>query len=199
MRLTGLALVMVAACHSAPPTTLPLAWRGVTETPKASNVVQESFAAVPFNFALRDVRPDPTRVGGYDDSSTVLRTPDNVAQYCGSKLDELLLGAGARLRDQPVAQLEAELLEYDVMEGGVFNGKVSLRAIVHRGGAAWSKIYTGKSHRWGRTHSAENFNEALSNALADVAEQLISDDAFGHALLGDELPQPPPPPPAPQG
>jgi hypothetical protein len=193
MRFLGLALVVTAACHGSPPSTLALSWRGVTETPKANSVVQESFAAAPFSFTLRDVRTDPTAVGGYDDSSTIVRTPDNVAQFCGTKLGEILISTGARIREQPVAALETELLEYRVIEGGTFAGKVSLRAIVHRGDAAWSKVYTGTSKRWGRSHSPENFNEALSNALADVAEQLVTDDAFGHALIGDELPQAPPP------
>lgn len=185
--------MVTAACHGSPPSTLALSWRGVTETPRANSVVQESFAAAPFSFTLRDVRPDPTAVGGYDDSSTIVRTPDSVAQFCGTKLGEILISTGARIREQPVAALETELLEYRVIEGGTFAGKVSLRAIVHRGDAAWSKVYTGTSKRWGRSHSPENFNEALSNALADVAEQLVTDDGFGHALIGDELPQAPPP------
>ncbi|CAN5491847.1 hypothetical protein BH11MYX1_BH11MYX1_39160 [soil metagenome] len=193
MRLLGLALVVTAACHGSPPSTLALAWRGVTETPKANSVVQESFAAAPFSFTLRDVRTDPSAVGGYDDDSTVVHTRDNVGQFCGAKLGEILISTGARIREQPIAALETELLEYSVIEGGTFAGKVSLRAIVHRGDAAWSKVYTGTSKRWGRSHSPENFNEALSNALADVAEQLVTDDAFGHALNGDELPQAPPP------
>ena len=194
MRLLGLALVVVtAACHSAPPSTLALSWRGVTDSPKATSMVQEGFAAAPFSFVLRDVRPDPTAVGGYDDDSTVVHTRDNVAAFAGAKLAEILMQSGARLREVPVASLEAELLEYKVVEGGTFAGTVSVRAIVHRGGAAWSKVYTGTSKRWGRTHSTENFNEALSNALAEVAEQLVTDDAFGHALIGDELPQAPPP------
>ncbi len=195
MRLLGLALVVTAACHASPPSTLALAWRGVTETPKANSMVQEAFAAAPFSFTLRDVRSDPAAVGGYDDNGVVVHTADNVAQFCGAKLGEILMASGARLREAPIAALETELLEYGVIEGATFNGKVSVRAIVHRGNAAWSKVYTGTSTRWGRSHAPENFNEALSNALADVAEQLVTDDAFGHALLGDELPQAPPPTP----
>lgn len=164
----------------------------------------QSFAASPLAFGLRDVRPDPSAVGLFEGSGFVVRTSDNVAEYCSTRVGEMLARAGARLNETPMAVLEMELLEYSVVEGGAFNGVVRIRAIVRRGaGPVWSRTYVGKSKRWGRTHNPENFNEALSNALADVTSQLIQDDDFARALAGepgpDPLPPPPPPPRAPSG
>jgi hypothetical protein len=43
---------------------------------------------------------------------------------------------------------------------------------------------TFSSRPWGRSHSADNYNEALSNAFADVVHNLMQDDSFGKALAG---------------
>ena len=184
MRAERLVFLVVAACGGAQIYNLPLQWRGVDTAPAASAAVAESFAAVPLAFVLRDVRPDPSAVGTYEDSGYVVRTGDNVGAYCSTRLGELLAQAGARLNDAPMASLETELLEYRVVEGSTFHGIVRLRAIVRRpGGDAWAKIYEGSSKRWGRTHNPDNFNEALSNALADVATQLVHDEDFAQVLL----------------
>ena len=175
---------LVAACGRAPIYNLPLQWRGVDAGPAASASVAQSFAAVPLAFALRDVRPDPSAVGTYQDDGYVVRTSDNVGAYCSMKLGELLIHAGARLNEAPMASLETELLEYRVVESGTFRATVRLRAIVRRPrGDAWAKIYEGSSKRWGRTHNPDNFNEALSSALVDAATQLVHDEDFAQVLL----------------
>ena len=189
----ALAILVTAACGHGQVGTISLSWRGVDDSPAPSPLVAESFASAPFTFALRDVRPDPSAVGTYEDDGFVVRTRDNVAQYCSSRVGDMLARAGARLNEPPTAatatrsptMVETELVEYRVIEGGTFNGKVRIRAIVHHDGVnkAWSKIYEGKSKRWGRSHSPENFNEALSNALADATSQLVRDNDFAHALL----------------
>jgi len=180
-------VIAVAACGGGGGQiqNLPMRWRGVDEMPRATGSVSRAFAAASVSFGLRDLRTDPTAVGVYEESGFVVRTTDNVGQYCSDRLGEILVHAGARFTPQPSAALEAELIDYQVAEGGTFAGTVRLRAIVHRGaGEPWSKTYVGTSKRWGRTHSPENFQEALSNALADVAQKLLNDDDFATALSG---------------
>jgi uncharacterized lipoprotein YajG len=199
MRLVHLAfLVTAVACGGSQLTNLPLSWRGVDESPRPSAAVAQSFAAAPIAFGLRDVRPDPSAVGTYDDGTFTVRTSDNVAQFCSNKLGEMLAHAGARMNETPQAVLEAELLQYTVVEGATFAGTVQLRATVRRGntGQEWSKIYTGTSKRFGRSHSADNFNEALSNALSDATSKMVTDDDFAHAIdpsIGPPSAIPPPP------
>ena len=198
MRLLPIALLLTAACGGRQIQNLPLTWRGVNDLPAPSASVAQSFATAPIAFGLRDVRPDPSAVGTYEDNGFVVRTSDNVAEFCAARMGEMLARAGARLHEAPVTILEAELVEYRVVEGGTFNGLVRIRAIVrHDGGnAAWSKTYVGKSRRWGRSHSPENFNEALSNALADAATQLVGDDEFAQALVSGGPPMQAPGAPA---
>lgn len=172
--------------------------------PRATGSVSRAFATASVSFGLRDMRTDPTAVGVYEDSGFVVRTTDNVGQYVSDRLGEILVHAGARFTPQPSAALEAELIDYQVAEGGTFAGTVRLRAIVHRGaGEPWSKTYVGMSKRWGRTHNPENFQEALSNALADAAQKLLNDEEFATALAGPagslDAPQPLQRPGAPGG
>lgn len=175
---------MIAACGGGPIYNLSLSWRGVDRVAMPSASTAEAFAAVPLGFALRDVRPDPSVVGFQEDDGIVVRTRDHVAQYCSDRFADMLRSAGARLEEQPMAALHADLLEYRVDEGGTFKGLVRLQVTVRRAGSAdWSRTYEGKSARWGRTHNPVNFNEALSNALAEVFQQLVQDEDLSRALL----------------
>lgn len=160
-------------------------WRGVDVMPKPSSSVARALASASLSFGLRDMRADPSAVGVFQDSGFIVRTSDNVGQYCTDRMGEMLVHAGARLNPSPSAALETELIDYHVIEGSTFVGTVRLRAIVRRGsGEPWTKTYVGTSKRWGRTHSPDNFNEALSNALADVTQQLVQDEDFATALAG---------------
>ncbi len=202
MRLLRIAFLVLVACGGGQIHNLPLAWRAADDSPRPSPEVAHAFSVAPFAFGLRDVRADPTAVGTYEDTGFIVRTTDNVARYCSTRMGEMLAHAGARLADPPTAILETELLDYRVIEGGTFAGTVRLRAVVRRGKSeAWSRIFVGKSKRWGRTHNPENYNEALSNALADVAAQLVRDDDFARALVspapGDETAPPAEAQPAP--
>lgn len=195
--IAALALASVA-CGAAPIENLQLKWQGVDSAPRPSPQVAQALATVPVAFGLRDVRPDPTVVGLHEDGNHVVRTSDNVAQFASAKMGEMLRSAGARLDESPVAVVETDLLEYKVTEGGRFNGVAAIRITVRRGGSPdWSKTFAGKSNRWGKSFSPDNFNEALSNALYDATEQLIRDDSFAVAVMGGPgQPQPQAPPAA---
>jgi hypothetical protein len=191
VRALSVVFVVLAACaRYGPVVDLQLAWVGVEISPQASPDVAQALARTSLAFGLRDVRPDPFTVGGYTDSAMAVRTSDNVAAYCSRQLGELLVHAGAQFAASPTAVLEAELLEFRVVEGGTFDGVVRIRVIVRGSdGQTWSHTYTGKSKRWGRTHNPENFNEALANSLAEAAQQLLQDDEFAAAIV-----RPPAPP-----
>lgn len=157
--------------------------------PRPSPPVAQALAQVPLAFGLRDVRPDPALVGLQEDGNQAIRTPDNVAQFASARMGEMFRSAGARMDETAVAVIETDLVEFRVTEGGRFKGLVALRVTVRRGGSPdWSKSYEGTSNRWGRTHNPENMNEALSNALADAMGKLVSDHAFGMALMAGQAP-----------
>lgn len=185
MRLLVAAVIFVtAACGGDQIHNFHLAWRSADTSVKPSATVGQALSAVPVAFGLRDTRPDPSAVGTDEDSGHVVRTMDNVAKYCSDRFGDMLRNAGARLNEQPQAVLEADLIEFKVDEGGTFKGVVRVRVTMRRaGGPDWSRVYEGTSTRWGRSHSAENFNEALSNALSEATTKLLHDEDFGRALL----------------
>lgn len=191
-------VIAIAACGSSSLHTLNLAWRDADTTVKPASSVGQALATVPVGFGVRDVRPDPTMVGTDEENGTVVRTRDNVAQYCSNRLGEMLRNAGARLGEQPMAMIEADLLEFRVAEGGTFKGLARIRVTVRHGASPeWSKTYEGTSTRWGRSHNPENYNEALSNSLSEAVEKLLKDDDLASALMAPAAA--PQPMPAPQG
>ena len=193
-------LSVVAACGARKITNLPLRWEGVDSPPRATPGVAQALAAVPVALSVRDVRPDPTVVGRFDnDGGFIVRTSTNVGQYVATQLGHMLRDNGARLTEQPVAGIEVDLVEYACVEGGTFEGLVRLNVTVKHGRDpnGWTKMYEGTSKRWGRTHSQDNFNETLSNALDAATRHMLEDEELGRALVG-EVPMGPPPGP-PQG
>lgn len=192
VRVLLVAFTVLVACVRENIANLPLRWQGVDNVPRASGSVARALAVSPLSFGLRDLRADPTAVGTYEDTGFVVRTTDNVGQYCTDRLGQILAHAGAHLEPAAPAMIQVELLDYRVVEGGTFAGTVEIRVALRRGDeAAWTKSYTGTSKRWGRTHNPENFNEALSNSLAEAAQQLLTDAEFARALgePADEVPE----------
>jgi Uncharacterized lipoprotein len=191
MRLTPLGLIFVAAtalgCGRHYISDLPLVWVGVKKNPVATTAVDKAFATVPITLGdLKDARPGPhSKVGIYEDDGFVVTTSGDVGAFWRDRFRAMLESAGARLEGQPQARIDADLLEFDCIEGNTFNATVRMRVTVVRPGMeAWTKHYEGTGKRWGRTHNPENFNEALANALAEATRKLIQDEAFANALLG---------------
>jgi hypothetical protein len=182
--LAALLVLIAVGCQAAPIQDLRLSWRGVGRSPRATPSVSAALSQVPIAFGLRDVRPDPSFVGTHQRENVPVRTSDSVAVFCSTQVGEMLRMAGARFEERPQAVIEAELVELRVDEGGRFNGQAVLRFIVRTGAGEWTRTYQGASHRWGRTHSVDNFNEALSNSLAEATSRLLVDESFAQALLG---------------
>ena len=71
--------------------------------------------------------PDPTVVGKYADDGFVVRTTDNVAQYCSNRFGDMLRNAGARLTEADW-RLFTTLVRFDAVYNSHF--KCNLRRIV---------------------------------------------------------------------
>lgn len=201
VRLVIAAVILVAAaCGGGQISNLPLAWKAAETSVKPSPTTARALQSVPLAFGLRDTRADQTAVGTVEDDHYIIRTSDNVAQYASNRFGDILRNAGAQLNDAPQAILETDLLEFRVDEGNTYKGLVRIRVTVRRQGLPnWSKNYEGTSSRWGRSHSPENMNEALSNALHEATTHMLQDEQFGAALMGVApagAPNAPPPAPA---
>jgi hypothetical protein len=181
------------ACGAPLVQNLPLEWTLGKPAPAPSPSVSHALASVPISFGLRDVRPDPTAVGQDERTGHIVRTTDVVGQYASTQVGEMLRAAGARLDEAPAAVIEADLTEFNVVEGGSFKAAVGFRVTVSHGGVpVWSRGVRGTASTWGRTHSPANFNKALSGALHEATGQLLQDEAFATALMGGGAPAAPP-------
>jgi hypothetical protein len=183
----ALALVVaLAACgHSGPSGPFPLEWRGVDSPPAASPAVSDAMRHYTFRIEpCADKRADPTKVGSVEGSSDPVRSSSNVAAFCTQHLLAMFTQSGAKVSDAgATAILKPELVVFDVLEAGMFNGEARIRFTLDIGGkVVYEATHEGKSKRWGRSHSPENYNEALSNGLAEATASLLRDDTFGKAL-----------------
>jgi len=177
-------LVLAACGGHSNVRNLSLQWRDASKQPVASGPVAAAFAQTPFALTVRDVRRDPTVIGRVEEDGWIVRTSDNVVGFVSQHVGDYMERAGARMRENPVANVDIEILELQVVEGGTFQATTQLRVVVRNGGSpdGWQHIYQGKGTRWGRTHNPENYNEALSNALEEATLAIIADPEFGMAL-----------------
>jgi hypothetical protein len=178
----------LASCsHPGIVASFPLEWRGVDSGPTPSPAVMDGIRRHVFHVEpFVDIRPANSPIATIEDDPHTVQTPTDVAAFCTKQFSDLLTAAGAHMGDAPNAvDLHAEIMDFKVIEGGFFNGEARVHFSILSGGQSkWEGVYDGKSKRWGSSHSPDNYNEALSNAFADVVNNLIQDESFGKALAG---------------
>lgn len=180
------ALAAAAACGSSLPEPFALAWRGVDAAPAPSSRVRTALANKTFRIEPTvDRRTDPSRIGVDEDTHYQYRTTTSVAAFCNDRIEEMVTSAGLKVAEQADYVLQTEISELEVSEGGAFSGKVRLTFRLFKPGRpAFESVYEGTSKRWGRSHSTENINETISNALHAATEKFLQDDLLADALEG---------------
>jgi hypothetical protein len=181
-----------------PPTQLSLVWKGES-MPRPNPEVSAALRAAPVSLTVVDLRPNPAEVVFDERNALSIPSTVDVAQYTAGVVRSILEGGGARVDPTATTQISLQLEAWRVVEGGMFNGEARVRVQVLRGGAlTLNDVYEGKSKRWGRTHSTDNMNEALTSALSGAMKRLLTDRQFATALGGSSeagtAPQPPPVP-----
>jgi hypothetical protein len=181
-------IVGLAACaHPGLVSAFPLEWRGVDSGPTPSPAVADGLRRHVFHVEpFVDKRPADSPIATIEDDPHTVQTPTDVAAFCTKQFTDLLTAAGGHVGEGPNAVvLRAEIMDFKVIEGGLYNGESRVQFSIQSGGQSkWEGVYDGKSKRWGRSHSPDNYNEALSNAFAEVVRNLMQDESFGKALAG---------------
>jgi len=175
-----------SGCGGGLPEPFALDWRGVTSGPAPSDRVRAALPGKTFRVEPTvDRRPDASRIGVDEETQYQYRTTTHVAAFCSDRIKDMVSTAGLKTVEQGDYVLQSEILELGVTEGGLFDGTARVVFRVFKPGrTAFEATYEGKSKRWGRSHSTENINEALSNALASATEKFLQDDRFADALGG---------------
>ena len=80
--------------------------------------------------------------------------------------------------------LKAEVLQFFVDESETYRGDVRLKVtlINSSGNTLWTGITSGASIRFGRSFSAENYDETLSDSLVEAVRNLMQNANVRGAL-----------------
>jgi hypothetical protein len=181
------AAVLAGACaqFAETPAPFPLEWRGIENMPRPSSPVAEGLRKHEIQIdRFVDHRSDPAKIGVVQKVDEAVRTSSNVADFCTARFSEVLTRAGAHVSASgaPIV-IKPELDVFEVIEGGMFNGEAVIRVTaLDNGKVVYEGTHAGKSKRWGRSRSPENYNEALSNALLAATQKLLEDDLFAKSL-----------------
>jgi hypothetical protein len=169
------------------PAPFPLEWRGIEANPRPSSPVAEALRKPTFQVdPCVDSRKEPTTIGVVQKDNSAVRTSSSVAEFCTQHVRDIFERAGAKVVPSGGSViLKPELLVFEVIEGGMFNGEAVLRVTAAKDGkTVYAGTHNGKSKRWGRSRNPINYNEALSNALFEATKKLLNDDLFAKGLEG---------------
>ncbi len=175
------------------PAAFPLRWQGTSDiAPDVKDDVREGLRRYSFRVApVQDRRANPNVVGADMETGRQFTTTTNVAEYTTKFFESAFVFTGAKVVSSgETALITVELLEFDVAEGGMFNGvvRMNIHVTTPDGRTVWEGFAEGKSKRWGSSHSSENVNEALSSALKESMENWLKTPAFLDALRGNAPP-----------
>ncbi len=115
-----------------------------------------------------------------------VRTQSNVAEFVSRTLRQSLMEWHVRLQDSGGLVLSGEVLRLFVTERNFYVSEASIRFRLQdqAGQFLWEGTVSGQAKRWGRSLSAENYNEEISDCLKKAYAALVSDKGFQAAWAG---------------
>jgi hypothetical protein len=146
-----------------------------------------TFMVKPFN----DVRKRPAEIGQnvekkLSDKVLLVTTKDNVAAWLTERVAQVL-----REFDIDVAKnagtltLETDIVKFFVTEESVYKADVALkvRLLSKSNEVVWQGLISASATNFGRSYSAENYYEGLSNATIIAVHELLMNEQFKQAVL----------------
>jgi hypothetical protein len=116
-----------------------------------------------------------------------MTTSSDVAAFVTDHLKEIVHGAGLDIVDGGAdLNISGEIRQFFVTETGTYQGEISLLLHVKdsAGKELWTGVVSGGATRWGRSYSAANYCEVMSDMLLQAAYNLLSNTQF-HAALAN--------------
>ena len=112
-------------------------------------------------------------------------TSGDVASFIADHLKEGLRGAGLSIVDSGGdLVLSGEIRRFFVTEVNTYGGEISVLVHLKNGAGKelWSGVVTGDSTRWGRSYSAANYYETMSDMVLSATHNLLANPGFHDAL-----------------
>jgi hypothetical protein len=136
---------------------------------------------------LVDTRQNPSLVAENREHAEVkaMTTSSDVAAFVTDHLKESLHGAGLNIVDgEADLTVTGEIRQFFVTEKGTYQGEISLLLHVKNsaGKELWVGMVSGDATRWGRSYSAANYCEVISDMLLRATYNLLNTAQFHEAL-----------------
>lgn len=170
---------------------IPLEWKPADDARSLKaidlSVYQNThFMITPFN----DFRKNPAEIGvniekRLSSSELPVTTKDNVANWVTFYFSKTLSDFDMDVvKEKGNLTLEADIMKFFVTEQSIYKGQVALkvRLLSKTKAVIWEEMISGESIRFGKSYSATNYYEALSNAVISAVHSLLKNDAFKNAV-----------------
>jgi hypothetical protein len=182
-------LVAGAGCAKRPASiSIPLKYRPTSQLKMsafAGDIPESKVQIGP----VTDNRPDKERVGENleEKDPVAVQTGDDPTEFVRTHLNELLTKAGVQVAAEggPADRvLLTELHTFWAKETNTYESEIRATFIVQdRGGKQlWKGTINGTAERFGRSLSAENYQEVFSDGMVDLVQNLLSNQKFREAL-----------------
>jgi hypothetical protein len=169
---------------------IPLKW-SPTSTLSEWGAVDLSGATITTKIhwdGFTDTRENPTLVAENREKAAkvwTVTTSTDVAAFVSEHMKEAVHGAGLNVVDSGAdVSISGEIRKFFVTETGTYNGEISVLIHVKNsaGKELWTGIISGDATRWGRSYSAANYFETMSNLTLSARYNLLNNAAFRDSL-----------------
>jgi Uncharacterized lipoprotein len=186
----GVLISAAASARGEPLQNIPLKWSPTA--PLAEwGVVDVSGGMVTKKIhidAFVDTRQNPSLVAENREKADNVRqvtTSSDVAAFVADHLKDSLHGAGLNIVDGAAdVNISGEIRQFFVTEVNTYGGEISV--VIHvkdsAGKELWSGVATGDSTRWGRSYSAANYYETMSDMVLSATHNLLANPGFHDTL-----------------
>lgn len=170
---------------------IPLKWKpsdpitsyGAVDLTVYKNV---QFVIKPFG----DARNRPSEIGNntekkFSNRDMLVTTRDNVADWLTGRVAKVFSDFDITVaKNDDGLILEADVVKFFVTEKSTYEADVALkvRLKAKNNTLIWEGLTTGSATRFGKSHKAENYYEALSNATIMAVHGLLTNGAFMAAV-----------------
>ena len=189
----ALCLGSTALAAQQPLSGIPLVWKPTSSASDYGIINLTGVSGVKIEIrSLEDAREKPDLIGenrDKEDKGIVLpvTTSEKPAAFITEHLQKIFSDAGLNVvTTGGDAVVSGEVKRYFVLETSTYQAEVTLSIAVknRKGTLLWSGVAGGAAKRYGRSYKAENYYEALSDALMDASYKLLQNEAFTKALVG---------------
>lgn len=177
----------LAACATAPLRDIPLLWQP-TKPANAGGVDVSGLRHVAIRFdTFRDVRKQPQLIAENREDPTPkpVTTLTDVGAFVTTHVRHIFDKAGLdTVSNGGKVVLSGEVQQFFVVETGTYKGVVALQLTLRSptGEVLWKGNSSGTAEHFGRSYSAENYYQTLSDAVVNAATAVLQNAQFRQAL-----------------